>query len=158
MPGNIIPQIPLPPLVLYVNILCRVFTCKEPFRIPEIVYDSSENLISAQYLHSRVKESFNYFDVASAPQKNIVEAECGALEGYYMSTSGGRQIGAFEGIPYATVPERWGKPEVAKGWRGLRQAKAPGPDCLQFHVRKYLRVYGEENDCLYINLYSPVVF
>lgn len=45
---------------------------------------------------------------------------------------------------------------ATKGWKGVLQAKAPGSDCLQFHVKKLLSIYGKE-DCLFLNVYTPVV-
>lgn len=105
---------PAPPMVFAVNILCRLFTCKEPYQLPEIVYDNGNDLISANYMNSNRNdidddgsgEDNNFFDPVLAPEKNLVETEKGVLEGYYQTTSGGRKIGAFEGIRYGQA-HRW---------------------------------------------------
>ncbi|OXA40548.1 esterase E4-like [Folsomia candida] len=154
---------PAPPMVFAVNILCRLFTCKEPYQLPEIVYDNGNDLISANYMNSNRNdidddgsgEDNNFFDPVLAPEKNLVETEKGVLEGYYQTTSGGRKIGAFEGIRYGQA-HRWEKALATKGWKGVLQAKAPGSDCLQFHVKKLLSIYGKE-DCLFLNVYTPVI-
>ncbi len=112
---------PLAPVVYAVNILCRVLTCKEPYNYPEIVYDNGDNdLISLQYLnkfgnlgHEKYRnyqdfqnQDNNFFDVGAAPDQNVVKTKSGRVEGYYMTTSGGRKIGAFEGIKYGNA-NRW---------------------------------------------------
>jgi carboxylesterase type B len=41
-------------------------------------------------------------------------------------------------------------------WSGVRETKAPGPECLQLSLPKTIRVLGSE-DCLYLNVYTPQV-
>ncbi|CAL8094832.1 unnamed protein product [Orchesella dallaii] len=60
------------------------------------------------------------------------------------------------GIPYGENTggvRRWKPPVPKRPWRGVRQAKKPGSDCLQLSIQKMFRVYGSE-DCLFINVYS----
>jgi hypothetical protein len=40
-------------------------------------------------------------------------------------------------------------------WSGIREAKKPGPYCLQFNLLRP-RIMGSEN-CLYLNVYTPQV-
>ncbi|OXA44247.1 Esterase FE4 [Folsomia candida] len=144
--------IPVQPLVFVLNILCSLLPCRNPYQLPEIVYDHSNDLISAKYLNN---SGSDYFDVSAALEKNVVQTNLGVIEGYYQTTTGGRKIGAFEGIRYAKA-ERWEKSVPTHGWSGVLHAKAPGPDCLQINARKVMKLYGEE-DCLYLNVYTPVI-
>lgn len=95
--------IPVQPLVFVLNILCSLLPCRNPYQLPEIVYDHSNDLISAKYLNN---SGSDYFDVSAALEKNVVQTNLGVIEGYYQTTTGGRKIGAFEGIRYAKA-ERW---------------------------------------------------
>lgn len=79
----------------------------------------------------------------------------GALRGYV-----GDGVRAFKGIPYAQPPVgdlRWRPPQAAKGWAGVRDAQAFGPDCMQNRVgwddtQTKLPV---SEDCLTLNVWTP---
>ncbi|ODN01309.1 Venom carboxylesterase-6 [Orchesella cincta] len=87
----------------------------------------------------------------------VASTSTGKVQGYWMKVVGGRKIRAFEGIPYAEVPnaERRFKAPVPKTpWTGLLKATLKGPKCLQYNQISSLRVVGSEN-CLYLNIYTP---
>lgn len=127
--------IPTQAIVVFTNIWCRLLTCRYPYHNPEIVYDNGNDLISFQYLRNsgnanassgysandnyiqtqfpgissqrfQYQEDLDFFNVDKAPKSNRVKIQNGVVEGYYMTTAGGRKIGAFQGIKYATA-ERW---------------------------------------------------
>ncbi|QKW06829.1 carboxylesterase family protein [Streptomyces sp. NA04227] len=63
----------------------------------------------------------------------------------------------FQGIPYAAPPvadRRWQPPAPAAAWRGVRQATAPGPKCVQ-GGRNGAPAPGSSEDCLYLNVTAP---
>src|SRR5689334_22418533 len=67
----------------------------------------------------------------------------------------------FRGIPYATA-RRFGSPEPAPSWHGIRDASLPGPICPQSPSR-LAAVMGEpphapqqDEDCLSLNVAIPV--
>ncbi|WP_078868851.1 carboxylesterase/lipase family protein [Streptomyces sp. NRRL B-1347] len=72
----------------------------------------------------------------------------------------GRSHGAydtFEGIPFAappTGPLRWRDPQPARPWQEVRDAGAPGPQCLQFSMLGSGPATGSE-DCLTLNVTAP---
>lgn len=61
-------------------------------------------------------------DDASLMNPPVVEVEQGSLMGYMDGDTY-----AFLGIPYASTPERFGMPEEAEPWEGVRNAQAYGP-------------------------------
>ncbi|ODN01305.1 Esterase SG1 [Orchesella cincta] len=78
-----------------------------------------------------------------------VDTRFGGLEGYIMRTTAGRRIYAFEGVPYAQPPLGFFRfrPSVPiEPWGGMREAKKPGPECLQLSPPKVLRVVGNEGN------------
>lgn len=105
---------PVAPLVWMLNIVCKYlsYPCQPPFSPPQIRYDSSQDLVSVPWLVGG-QELDNYYDVGAVISPNLVETRSGWVEGYYMTSSGGRMIGAWEGIQYG-VARRW---EVGFGWR-----------------------------------------
>ncbi|MER6514879.1 carboxylesterase family protein [Nonomuraea sp. NPDC001636] len=63
----------------------------------------------------------------------------------------------FQGVPYAKPPVgalRWQLPQEPAAWRGVRQAKAPGPSCPQTGENGGLAEHSSE-DCLYLNVTTP---
>ena len=110
----------------------------------------------------------------------------GGVEGYIMKSILQRSFHAFEGIPYgeSTSGELRFKvviglssfkciswlthvelsyqltniqaPKPKAPWKGIRDAKSPGPDCAQIQVGRVTPVHGSE-DCLYLNVYTPRV-
>lgn len=100
---------------------------------------------------------FNGVAVDSEGQP-VVVTPLGALSGYYMATREGRQISAFTSVPYAVPPVgelRFKAPVPVKPWANTLDATKVVPACVQRNP--YIRqidIVGQE-DCLYLNIYSP---
>jgi para-nitrobenzyl esterase len=94
---------------------------------------------------------------AHAQAGPVVKAPVGALEG---QADGALRV--FKGIPYAQPPvgpARWTPPKPVADWRGVRQATAFGPACLQ-PVSPPGNIYadalpGMSEDCLSLNVWAP---
>jgi para-nitrobenzyl esterase len=59
---------------------------------------------------------------------------------------------SFKGIPYARPPVgalRWRVPQLPKPWRGVRDANAFGPSCMQPEIENV------SEDCLTLNVWRP---
>lgn len=71
-----------------------------------------------------------------------------------------RQDGAimhYQGIPYALPPvgdRRWRRPTPAASWKGVLDATAPGPACVQGTVDD---PSVQSEDCLYLNIAAPAL-
>ncbi|XP_061078084.1 fatty acyl-CoA hydrolase precursor, medium chain-like isoform X1 [Conger conger] len=77
-------------------------------------------------------------------------------------------VWAYFGVPFAEPPVgalRFTAPRPAREWQGLRDATAYPPLCLQNmdHSRQLVDIYagrfpavGTSEDCLYLNVYTPV--
>ena len=78
----------------------------------------------------------------------------------------------FKGLPYAVPPvgaRRWTAASPAPAWAGVRDARVPGPVCMQAALPKSLAfgpgksqpvLYAEplphmSEDCLYLNVWTP---
>ncbi|MEU5872282.1 carboxylesterase family protein [Glycomyces sp. NPDC047369] len=88
----------------------------------------------------------------AAPADTLVDTGLGALQG---TTDGA--VRSWLGVPYAAPPEgdlRWESPQPADPWEGVREADGFGPACAQ-GVASMPAVPGEEEDCLYLNVYAP---
>ncbi len=91
---------------------------------------------------------------AAAPSGAAVRTEAGLIEG---AREGGLMV--YRGVPFATPPVgdlRWREPQSAAPWRGVRDAKAFAPACMQSGVS----MPGEtppkvSEDCLYLNIWTP---
>ncbi|XP_033228633.1 esterase E4-like [Belonocnema kinseyi] len=81
----------------------------------------------------------------------------GTIQGTEMKTRNGRTISAFFGIPYANPPTgnlRFKEPVALKiKWTGVRSAVNETHSCLQ----KINGIVKGHEDCLFLNVYSPVV-
>jgi para-nitrobenzyl esterase len=67
---------------------------------------------------------------------------------------------AFLGIPYAASPVgdlRWKAPQPPAKWRGVRDATKYGAHCMQGQVFEDMvfQDAGENEDCLYLNVFAP---
>ncbi|XP_063991353.1 uncharacterized protein LOC135169897 [Diachasmimorpha longicaudata] len=85
-----------------------------------------------------------------------VKINDGILEGSILKSRNGKDIFAFQGIPYARPPVgslRFTAPQLPVPWSGVRSAKSDGNVCLQKDTDSS-RTIGSE-DCLYINVYTP---
>ena len=71
----------------------------------------------------------------------------------------------YEGIPFATPPVgtlRWQPPQPLQPWRGVRDARAQPPACIQNVVperlpwtKEYLHTGAVSEDCLYLDVWTP---
>jgi para-nitrobenzyl esterase len=83
-----------------------------------------------------------------------VRTEAGLVRG---AEAGG--IAAYEGVPFAAPPLgplRWREPQPVQPWKGVRDATAFAPACMQLGVS----MPGEpdpktDEDCLYLNVWAP---
>ncbi len=76
---------------------------------------------------------------------------------------GNPDIVAFQGLPYAAPPVgdlRWKPPQPVVTWDGVRDARAPGPSCMQTGPA-WVRAPTvdeddpESEDCLFLNIWAP---
>jgi para-nitrobenzyl esterase len=89
--------------------------------------------------------------IAAPPQ---VKIDTGILEG--LDTAG---VKVFRGIPYARPPVgplRWRPPLPATIWRGVRDAKHLGHNCIQHQPYSDIDPFaaGVSEDCLYLNVWT----
>ncbi|XP_025830548.1 venom carboxylesterase-6-like, partial [Agrilus planipennis] len=90
-----------------------------------------------------------------------VNTDLGKIRGSYRVSVLGRKYAAFEGIPYAEPPiqeYRFEEPQEKRPWQGIWIANNTYT-CLQLHHAKIddnYKIEGQE-DCLYINIYSPQI-
>ena len=84
-----------------------------------------------------------------------------AVPGDPVTITGGRVAGnllpsgvkAYLGIPFAAPPVgalRWKAPQPVLAWKGVRQALALPPACMQPGITEPI-----SEDCLYLNLWTP---
>uniref|UniRef100_UPI000A534424 carboxylesterase family protein n=1 Tax=Sphingomonas sp. CCH9-F2 TaxID=1768778 RepID=UPI000A534424 len=69
-------------------------------------------------------------------------------------------IASWKGIPFAapaTGALRWRAPQPAAAWRGVRNARAYGPDCAQVPFPSDAAPLGTTpaEDCFYANVWKP---
>jgi para-nitrobenzyl esterase len=86
-----------------------------------------------------------------------VRTDAGVVEGRGPQPSGVRE---FFGVPYAAPPVgplRWAPPQPPEPWRGVREAKAFGPRCMQAnpYPDMVFRADGVSEDCLHLNIWTP---
>jgi para-nitrobenzyl esterase len=93
--------------------------------------------------------------VAAARQPQLtVQTKEGRLKGAV--SQGARE---FLGIPYAAPPVydlRFAPPQPAKPWSGVRSATTQGPACVQFQPTGVKNGQATSEDCLYLDIYTPV--
>ncbi|XP_050548710.1 esterase E4-like [Daktulosphaira vitifoliae] len=97
-----------------------------------------------------------YYNALALAEVLIVEIESGFILGKVKYTRLGRTVFGFEGIPYATPPVgplRFQEAQPVKPWLGVWNATEPGSKCIQYDHGTYV-IQGEE-DCLYVNVYTP---
>ena len=81
----------------------------------------------------------------------------GKLQGITVDHS---NVRAFLGIPFAAPPVgklRWQPPQPVKPWKGVRNADAFGPRCMQLRIFSDMifRDNGPSEDCLSLNVWTP---
>lgn len=94
---------------------------------------------------------------AHASNPLVVKTDKGKVRGQFTTDN---QVRAFKGIPYAAPPVgdlRWRPPQPAAKWKGVRDATAFGPHCMQAHVYSDMafRDPGPSEDCLSLNVWTP---
>nr|AHJ81348.1 carboxylesterase [Locusta migratoria] len=92
---------------------------------------------------------------ANAP---VVQIEQGKVVGTTMVSRKGKQFYAYLGIPYARPPVgklRFQVPRKPDDWEGVLQATQEGNRCPQLSYPE--RKYEGKEDCLYVNVYAPLV-
>jgi para-nitrobenzyl esterase len=85
--------------------------------------------------------------LAPAQAQPIARAQCGLVEGRYLSVSSGR-IAAWRGIRYAQPPQRWRAPVAPPCWSGVYNASFYRGQCVEGSG------YGDE-DCLFLHVFAP---
>ncbi|CAG7821889.1 unnamed protein product [Allacma fusca] len=131
--------------VLLFNLLCGLVPCDPEYRAPDVNPDPGP--LTRAHNEDFPSHSFT------------VQTGSGRVEGYPMKTIEGRDISAFEGIPYGESTggdNRFKAPVPKKSWDGTWRAHKPGPYCMQYSFYKIFRVIGSE-DCLYLNVFTPEV-
>jgi para-nitrobenzyl esterase len=93
--------------------------------------------------------------ISYAAIPDVVRVDTGRVKG---AASNG--VTAFKGIPFAAPPVgalRWKAPQPAPDWKGVRDATAFGPRCMQGNIYgdMVFRDKGPSEDCLYLNVWSP---
>lgn len=90
-------------------------------------------------------------DPGGTPATTVVRTPDGALRGV---AAGNHR--AFEGVRYAAPAQRWVPAQPPEPWSGVRDATAPGSDCVQEAV--FWRpgaAASTDEDCLFLNVYAP---
>ncbi|KAH7730880.1 CBN-GES-1 protein [Aphelenchoides avenae] len=100
---------------------------------------------------------FNTF--ANINEELIVETSYGRLQGFTVETNAGKKASVFLGIPYAKPPLaelRFEKPRKPNSWKRVRNATSFGAVCFPFHPDDLHRHDGYSEDCLFLNIISPL--
>jgi para-nitrobenzyl esterase len=90
---------------------------------------------------------------ANGASERVVQTTAGVVQGVAKSN-----YRVFNGIPYAAPPVgrlRWQPPEPAVGWQGTRDASKPASDCVQTAVAWRPAAASTNEDCLYLNVWTP---
>ncbi|KAL0277570.1 UNVERIFIED_CONTAM: hypothetical protein PYX00_004808 [Menopon gallinae] len=103
----------------------------------------------------------HFFAAAFSDEEPNIRVEEGLLGGKWMTSRSGRQFMGFFRVPYAAPPVgelRFEVPQQPRKWEGVRNATEDGAVCAQrdIYVKGSLKIEGEE-DCLYLNVYTPKV-
>ncbi|VDN31916.1 unnamed protein product [Gongylonema pulchrum] len=98
--------------------------------------------------------------IAVKPSR-VVGTKYGLVEGVRLVDDGDCQIDAYLGIPFAKPPIgalRFKKPEPPDAWEGIRKTVKFGPRAPQkeFIWSRWLAAVKTDEDCLYLNVFSPV--
>jgi carboxylesterase type B len=93
------------------------------------------------------------YSLASPVNNPTVTLDSGVYEGLSKKLPGAtNEIHIYLGVPYATPPTRFAPPQALPPSSAVRKAQDFAPACLQ---AKNTTV-KESEDCLYLNIYSPV--
>ncbi|KAL1247761.1 hypothetical protein QQF64_023137 [Cirrhinus molitorella] len=96
----------------------------------------------------------------------IVHTKLGSLRGAFLTVKGKDTIvNSYLGVPFAKPPGRLSRPQPAEKWDGVRDATKQPPMCLQDReigvveleiLGMAVEVPEVSEDCLYLNIYTPV--
>jgi len=94
----------------------------------------------------------------NAKSLDKVNTKSGPVKG---AISADGKVRVFKGIPYAAPPVgalRWKAPQPVAPWTTVREATSFGARCMQGNVfgDMNFRDSGPSEDCLYLNVWSPV--
>ncbi|XP_051025110.1 carboxylesterase 4A [Acomys russatus] len=102
-------------------------------------------------------------------KKPLVVTKHGILQGK-LTHVGNTPVRVFLGVPFSKPPvgaRRFAPPEPLQPWDGIRDATTFPPSCLQetwgqlasmyLSTRKYYKWLSFSEDCLYLNVYAPVL-
>ncbi|CAH1112869.1 unnamed protein product [Psylliodes chrysocephalus] len=96
--------------------------------------------------------------ILAEPDGTIVQLEKGKIQGIIRKSENGNDYYAFQEIPFAAPPvgsKRFQLPQEPEPWEGILNTTKNTKICIQTNSRHdYLE---KSEDCLYINVYSPVV-
>ncbi|CAL8091977.1 unnamed protein product [Orchesella dallaii] len=113
--------------------------------------NTTQNILKATFEEGTSAEGNKYVDLKSTK---------GRLRGYFRNSRQGREFLAFYKVPYAQPPLetlRFLDPQPVESWEGLRDVKEVAPQCIQKgKYSEIIEAVGEE-DCLYMNIYTPSV-
>jgi len=93
-------------------------------------------------------------DEAAPPDPSLVTTGSGALKGLLKTDHR-----AFLGVPYAAPPVgalRFAPPAAHAGWSGVRDATVAGNICPQLDLGLTKASGTQDEDCLFINVYTPL--
>lgn len=111
-------------------------------------------LIQLGFIYLLILNAYTVYSLTIATVRN------GTLIGATMRTRLGRDIHAFLGIPYAAPPIgdlRFEPPQPAASWSGVRAAVENAAICTQRNIYTYQEEIVGDEDCLYLNVYTPRV-
>ncbi|XP_967137.2 juvenile hormone esterase-like [Tribolium castaneum] len=94
---------------------------------------------------------------SGAPEADTTQ---GRLRGKYQTTKGNRTFSAFEGIPFAKPPLgalRFKAPVPGDKWDGVKEATSRHNVCPQRDIYRRATLIEGDEDCLYLNVYTPQV-
>lgn len=98
--------------------------------------------------------------VARTSEELKIQLDDGNILGRYLTSDSGRGIRGFMGIPFAEPPIgklRFKAPLKKKPWKGTLIAQQDAPICTQIDIFTRSSQVGGQEDCLYLNVYTPVV-
>ena len=98
--------------------------------------------------------SFAAAGASAAAMDPVVGVTGGQIKGRVIPSGGA----VFKGVPFAqpAVGElRWRDPVPVKPWTGVRDTGAYGPACTQRNSGRRADLEGNQEDCLYLNVWTP---
>ncbi|VEN57212.1 unnamed protein product [Callosobruchus maculatus] len=89
-----------------------------------------------------------------------VKTTNGFVQGKELATENGRRFLAFRGVPFAEPPLgdlRFRSPQLPKKWDQVVDATEDIDSCIEVQARRTGFQLAGSEDCLYLNVYTPVV-